>query len=140
MTRYTDRIPVAPEYTQALGEVYYNFAVATWAMVYLISLKSDGYVNLAANVASATLSRDFTVVATATKDIQFIDLSKQYQSAVDTRNELLTSVGITGVAGEQMLSANAKPWPIERLNDFAKQLESLDIAAVGLYYELKPNA
>ena len=141
MITYTDRIPVDPTYSQALGEVVYNFATTAWMIVYLGSMVAPSFVSRESGADSDTIAAEFALLTDVGKHPEFADISTRFTAANSRRKELERSIPITASGGAQELDGTANnmdhQWTLDEVIGFAKELETLDIDANALYYKLK---
>ena len=141
MTTYTDRIPVDPAYTQALGEVVYNFATTAWMIVYLGSLVAPSFVLRESGADFDTIATEFSLLTEIGKHPEFADISARFTAATVRRKELEKSIPITASGGTQELDGSEDnkdhQWSVDEVIAFAKEVETLDIDANALYYKLK---
>jgi hypothetical protein len=138
---YSSRIPVDPEYLQALGQVVYNFASVLWNFVYLGSLNDPTFVQTSANIDFVEVAKRFESLVEAGDDELMKGLAARFTAATVIRDSLLRCTPITSTEGTQILygrtNNNPTQWTELGLWKFAQELESLDIDANALYYKLK---
>lgn len=137
------RIPVADDYSEALGRATYNFAYLEWAIIGLHETFDHGFLVKSRSMTAGEIATSFL------KIVKALDASEQHKPAllklamifdemVPDRNRLMHGNPFTASGGEQRLSYTGKhgtkDWTIELIDEFSDNLATASVEAVRILH------
>jgi hypothetical protein len=147
MTERTRRIPVSPEYANALGYAVYCFCYLEWGAIGIIERFEPKYVNKiqTQKKTAGDVAKDLNTFATGAKGLEepihkrLVAFATLFKDLVDRRNWLVHGKPFTGENGEQRLHYESKAvkvdWTLPEIIELAKQFEAASIEAGELFHK-----
>ncbi len=139
---YEPRIPADPAYVQAIGRAFYNFTYLEWVVVWtIVKLSRDGFGSVpqrepASKIAAALIKAIQNTSPPLPSPLRkrLVKFHGLYVSAIRTRNKLLHSHPYTAPGGLQQLGGGGLEWPIEAVDEAAKDYEDAAIEGISIFH------
>lgn len=131
------RIPVDDDYLTALGRAVYHFSYLEWGIVWLCERYSPGFISRVRGMTAGEIAREFSSTVSMLSEETALQAALEshaaaFKSLVEVRNQLVHATPHTAEDGDQQLGytgkRSSKDWPIEAVDDSARQFETLAIA------------
>lgn len=139
---YVPRIHAQPEYLQALGQAVYNFTYLEWVVVWtIVKLSADGFGSVPKGESASKIATALNkALSTTTPPLPaklrtaLFAFEKSYRKASSLRNKLFHAHPYTAAGGAQQLGGGGFEWPLEKVNDAAKQFEDAAIEGNAIFH------
>jgi hypothetical protein len=145
MTERTRRIPVSPEYANALGYAVYCFCYLEWGAIWIIERFDAKYIHKIQKKTAGQVAKHLSTLATKATGLEestherLIAFATLFTELAERRNSLVHGKPFTGENGEQRLSYVGKAakvdWTLAEINSLTKQFEAASIEAGELFHE-----
>jgi len=135
------RIPVDPEYAQALGRAAYCFAYCEWAAVWCAERLQDGYIGTIEEEkkTAGRIARELQCRANEANEAalrkELAEAADRFKNLTDERNDLFHAKPCTAEDGAQRLSGRTGKWTPEDIRDFANRVALCAITLNGILHE-----
>lgn len=133
------RIPVAPEYANALGYTVYCFCYLEWGAIYLAETLKPGHIHKVrkrtAGQIAEKLSKLVRKPSSASPELlkRMEKFASDFEDLVGLRNKLVHAHPISAKNKEQRLKYWEQPdWTIEKIEEAAKAFEIASVEAGAL--------
>jgi len=138
-TTYNPRIPVDPEYVQAIGRAFYNFTYLekiVFDLIYKLSGTSPPKGATASVVAKSFLNAIGNPIRTLPRKVQgrLRAFHGDFLAMKRKRDKLLHARPFTAVCGSQRLAAGEHDWTMENVYEAAKAFEDAAVCGSDLFH------
>jgi hypothetical protein len=139
---YAPRIPVDPNYVQALGRAFYNFTYLEWGIIWrIVKLSDDGFTSVptgksASSIATALLRAVAKTTPPLSETLRksLVKHHEKYLAAIRVRNKLLHGHPYTAPDGSQQIGGGGHEWTTDKIDEAAKSFEDIAIEGNAIFH------
>jgi hypothetical protein len=136
------RVPVDPEYVDAVGRAFYNFDYMEWIVIWtVVKLSPDGFQNVPDGTSSTRIADTFertidTTLPPLSDELRksLTGFAENYRKAISSRDSLILAHPFTAAGGMQELGGLGRTWDLALLTEIAKFSEDVAISGNAIFY------